>query len=55
MFRGRYNCSGSWRYLSLSKVIGLKKIRCNDDVGINKTEKGIVGDVAFEEVSKMKR
>ena len=31
----------------------MKKDTIVIDVGINKTEKGIVGDVAFEEVSKV--
>ena len=37
----------------LIKADWVKKDAIVIDVGINKTEKGIVGDVAFEEVSKV--
>ena len=39
----------------LVKADWIKKDAIVIDVGINKTEKGIVGDVAFEEVSKVAR
>ena len=39
----------------LVKADWVKKDAIVIDVGINKTEKGIVGDVAFEEVSKVAR
>jgi methylenetetrahydrofolate dehydrogenase (NADP+) / methenyltetrahydrofolate cyclohydrolase len=39
----------------LVKVDWIKKDAIVIDVGINKTDKGIVGDVAFEEVSKVAR
>ena len=34
-------------------ILAVKKDTIVIDVGINKTEKGIVGDVAFDEVSKV--
>jgi methylenetetrahydrofolate dehydrogenase (NADP+)/methenyltetrahydrofolate cyclohydrolase len=37
----------------LVKAVWVKKDAIVIDVGINKTENGIVGDVAFEEVSKV--
>ena len=37
----------------LVKADWIKKAAIVIDVGINKTDKGIVGDVAFEEVSKV--
>ena len=39
----------------LVKAEWVKKDAIVIDVGINKTDKGIVGDVAFEEVSKVAR
>ena len=38
---------------ALVKADWVKKDAIVIDVGINKTDKGIVGDVAFEEVSKV--
>jgi 5,10-methylene-tetrahydrofolate dehydrogenase/methenyl tetrahydrofolate cyclohydrolase len=46
MFRGRYNCGSSW-YTRTCKGDWVKKDAIVIDVGINKTDKGIVGDVAF--------
>ena len=51
MFRGRHYRGCSWNS-ELVKGDWVKKDTIVIDVGINKTDKGIVGDVAFEEVSK---
>ena len=51
MFRSWYNCCSSWNTWAC-KGDWVKKDAIVIDVGINKTDKGIVGDVDFEDVSK---
>ena len=46
------NCR-SWSSPDLVKGDWVKKDAIVIDVGINKTENGLVGDVAFDEVSKV--
>ena len=45
----RYSYGGFF----ISELYQIKKDAIVIDVGINKTENGLVGDVAFEEVSKV--
>ena len=52
MLGGRYYCCAVG-IPELVKADWVKKDAIVIDVGINKTENGIVGDVAFEEVSKV--